>query len=270
MTFGTGEGGRIADPSQILSILALFSSYGYNELDTARMYWYIHLISGGNTEEVLGQLSIPAKYVLATKAFPFTPGMHSRELLKNQFCESLNALKTKCVDIFYLHAPDHATMFEETLAAVHDLYQKSKFKELGLSNYSAWQVMEIYKICTANGYVLPTVYQGRYNVISRDVEPELFPCLRKLGIRFYAYNPLAGGLLAGKYSIDSIPEEGRYQLASKQGMKYRDRFWNQTYFDAIALFKQGCDKHSISYTEAAHRWIMRHSMLDGSKGDGIR
>ena len=57
----------------------------------------------------------------------------------------------------------------------HALTSPGKFEELGLSNYAAWQVVDIYHICKTKGYVLPTVYQGMYNCITREVEPELFP-----------------------------------------------------------------------------------------------
>lgn len=158
--------------------------------------------SGGNTEEVLRELDVFKSFKIATKAFPFKPGMHSREKLPLQFKESLEALGTKSVDVFYLHAPDHSTPFEETLECVNELFLAGGFKEFGLSNYTAWNVMEIWQICKQRGFVLPTVYQvaktdslqGRYNVISRDIERELLPCLRKLNIRFYAYNPLCGML----------------------------------------------------------------------------
>lgn len=64
-------------------------------------------------------------------------------------------------------------------------------EQFGLSNYFSWEVAEIYKICEANGYVRPTVYEGIYNAVDRAVEAELFPCLRKFGIKFAAYSPLA-------------------------------------------------------------------------------
>ena len=69
---------------------------------------------------------------------------------------SLERLQVNCVDIFYLHAPDHNTPIEETLSACQKLYEgklilivtsimlnclDGKFKELGLSNYSSWQVV---------------------------------------------------------------------------------------------------------------------------------
>ena len=53
-------------------------------------------------------------------------------------------------------------------------------------------------ICERKGYNLPDVYQGMYNIISRSIE-EIFPLLSEYSIEFWAYNPLAGGLLTGKY-----------------------------------------------------------------------
>ena len=62
--------------------------------------------------------------------------------------------------------------------------------------------------------VCPTVYQGMYNVITRDLERELVPVVRQLGMRLYVYNPLAGGLLSGRYtSMEAVSDalEGRGQ-----------------------------------------------------------
>ncbi len=64
------------------------------------------------------------------------------------------------LDIFYLHAPDHNTPLEETLGAVHAAHAAGWFRRFGLSNYPAWRVAQIYHLCLARGWVLPTVYQG--------------------------------------------------------------------------------------------------------------
>ncbi|KAI8929603.1 Aldo/keto reductase [Entophlyctis helioformis] len=263
MTFGVGDGGRISDRQEMRDILSLLTTYGIDELDTARMY------CDGNTEEVLAELQVQPSFKLATKAFPFQPGMHEPARLWKQFRESMAALKSQTVDIFYLHAPDHPTPIADTLGAVNEMHAQGLFKEFGLSNYSAWQVMEVYGICKANGYVLPTVYQGRYNAISRDVEPELFPCLRKLGIRFYAYNPLSGGLLTGKYEMAAVPTEGRFVPTTVQGDRYRQRFWNETYFEVLGQIKEVVAAHGLTMQEVAHRWIAHHSKLDFAKGDAI-
>src|SRR5579859_3389464 len=87
----------------------------------------------------------------------------------------------------YLHAPDRTTPFAETMEAIDKEYRAGKFEEFGLSNFNAAEVEECVKICRKNGYVIPTVYQGHYNAITRGAEKGLFPVLRKHGMRFYAF-----------------------------------------------------------------------------------
>ena len=188
--------------------------------------------------------------------------------MRQQLQESLDALQTQKVDIFYLHAPDKATKFEDTLLEVNKLYQEGKFVRFGLSNYSSWQVMEIYKICQEKSYVLPSVYQGRYSIMTRDVEAELFPCLRKLNIAFYAYNPLCGGFLTGKLKPESQPE-GRFDSQTIQGKRYRERYWKDNYFQAVDWYVKACQEHSLSPVEVALRWVSFHSFLDVKKGDAV-
>ena len=149
MTFGQGE--RIADPETVKSILDFFYDAGFDELDTARMY------DDGKTEVMLGLIG-DQRFKIATKAFPFQPGMLSKSQLPDQLAQSMAALKLP-IDIFNLHQPDYATPIEETLETVNELYVKGYFKAFGLSNFSAWQVADIYRICQQNGYIRPTVYQ---------------------------------------------------------------------------------------------------------------
>src|SRR4029077_9171563 len=115
------------------------------------------------------------------------------ENLKRAFKESLARLKTDKVKILYLVTPNSATPIESTLSAVQELHDEGLFEEFGVSNFSAWQVAEASEIAARHGWIMPSVYQGMYNAITRAVEPELFKCLGNYGVRFHAYNPLAGG-----------------------------------------------------------------------------
>jgi aflatoxin B1 aldehyde reductase len=127
-------------------------------------------------------------------------------------------------------------------------------------------VVEAWYICQKNGWPLPEVYQGLYNGLSRNVEGELFPALRHLGIRFYAYNPLAGGLLSGKYTDFSEPPiHGRFTLRPN----YQNRYWKPSFFGAAQLLATTCKAHGISLAAGAFRWLAHHSHLDSSLGDGI-
>jgi aflatoxin B1 aldehyde reductase len=135
-----------------------------------------------------------------------------------------------------------------------------------MSGYASWQVVDIWHICKGNNWVLPSVYQGRYNAITRDVEGELIPALRKFGIKFNAYNPLAGGLLTGKYSNkEEIPERGRFALKKQ----YQSRYWKASYFKALEGIRNACKLSQISMADAALRWMKHHSVLKGAHEDGI-
>jgi len=160
------------------------------------------------------------------------------------------------------------------LKAVNQLHKEGKFCRFGLSNYSAWQVAEIYYLSKQNNYILPTVYQGMYNPITRSVETELFPCLRHFKISFYAYNPLAGGLLTGRYKFTDTENEpvGRF-FGNSWAEAYRGRYWKKVNFDALDNIKHRLDEAygegKVSLVDASLRWMVHHSQLLTSLGDGI-
>jgi len=101
------------------------------------------------------------------QVYPTEPGMHSPTTLTKSFNTSLISLKTKNVDIFYLHAADRSVPFTSTLRTINDFYNEGKFKQLGLSNFTAFEVAEIVVTCKERGWVRPTIYQGMYNAISK-------------------------------------------------------------------------------------------------------
>ena len=243
-------------------ILNMFLDAGYIEVDTAYVY------NNGDTERILGQIlsSESYHYELATKVNPRITGRIDRQSILDQFNESLERMNRTSVDLLYFHFPDSITPIEESLEAIADLHSLGKVKEFGLSNFPAWKIVEIYYLCKANGWPVPSVYQGLYNGLSRTVESELFPALRRLGMRFYAFNPLAGGLLSGKYSnFNEEPPEGRFTLRPN----YQGRYWKKSFFDGLNILDEKCRDFNIPIAEAAYRWLAHHSELDASQGDGI-
>jgi len=271
MTFGEEgkEQARVHYLPTCQKILDIFAAHGHNELDTARVY------SGGTTEQYLGELEVQTKqgYKLATKLLPRKElGYdHTAEGLRKAVKESLSALNFNKVDILYLHAPDRQVPYLDTCRVMNELHKEGVYDEFGLSNYMSWEVAEIVYICRANNWIVPTVYQGLYNAISRSIEPELIPCLRKLGLRFYAFNPLAGGFFTGRYANKEaeVDKGGRFDPDRNQGKMYRQRYWNDTFFDAIESLKPVAQTHNLTLTEIALRWIVHHSQLKKEHGDTV-
>jgi aflatoxin B1 aldehyde reductase len=258
------------------AILDVFQKYGHNEVDTAIVY------GAGSSEQYLGQLHWQDRgLVMDTKFSPRAPlglapgesSTHRPEHLRLALKRSLASLQTDKVDMWYLHAPDRSTPYEDTLREVNNLYKEGYFKRFGISNYMAWEVAQMVEICDKNGWIKPTAYQGVYNALHRGVETELFPCLRHYGISFYEFNPLAGGYLTDRYHRDMMEgdhEEGsRFDPKRQQGRSYRQRYWNDEYFDALDILRPVAKKHGLSEAECALRWIANHSQLKKEHGDAI-
>ena len=100
--------------------------------------------------------------------------------------------------------------------------------QFGLSNYTAEEVEQIVQICKENNYVLPSVYQGNYNAITRNNEDKLFPVLRREKISFYAYSPAAGGFFAQKPSAK--PDTGRWDPETIIGKMYNGMYAKPSFY----------------------------------------
>ena len=239
-----------------------FLNAGYDELDTAYVY------NNGDCERLLGEAlgNIERPYKIATKINPRITGRLDGDAAYKQLNESLQRMHLKSVDTVFLHFPDPATPAISVLTAMQDLYEQGKFKTLGLSNFPAWMVADVWHICDKNNWVKPTVYEGIYNPLTRKAETELNAALNNFGMRFYAYNPLAGGLLTGRYStFDAVPTDGRFTHRPN----YQNRYWKKSYFDAVNLIKEASEKNGITIVEATYRWLAYHSMLSGERGDAV-
>lgn len=262
LVLGTMTFGESVFAPDVRAFVDAFLDAGYLELDTAYVY------NDGACERLLGEAlkDVNRPYRIATKVNPRISGRLDGEAAYKQVNESLERLQLPAVDTVYLHFPDPATPVESVLAAMADLHAQGKYRELGLSNFPAWMVADVWHICDRNGWVKPTVYEGMYNPLTRTAERELNACLDRFGMRYYAYNPLCGGLLTGRYGkFEDAPSDGRF--THRPG--YQNRYWKKSYFDAVDILKAACEKEGITTVEATYRWLAHHSMLRADRGDAV-
>lgn len=259
---GTMTFGESVFAPDVREFVEAFLANGGVELDTAYVY------NEGNCERLLGDVlpTLSKTYKIATKVNPRITGKLDAEAAYKQVNESLKRLGLESVDTVYLHFPDPETPVEGVLSAMAVLHEQGKFKKLGLSNFPAWMVADVWYICDKYGWIKPTVFEGIYNPLTRRAEVELNDCLNNFGMRFYAYNPMAGGLLTGRYtSFDDVPTDGRFTHRPN----YQKRYWKKSYFEALGLLKEASEKAGINTIEASYRWLCHHSMLDEKRGDAI-
>jgi aflatoxin B1 aldehyde reductase len=162
MNFGpdASTGARVTSLDEFNKCLSLFQNFGYEELDTARVYCR-------GAQEAFTESTNYRKLGLriATKAYPNSAGDHKPAALRATLEKSLAELKVDSVDVFYLHAADRSVPFAETLEECDKLHKEGLFQKLGLSNFAAFEVAEIMGLCRENGWVYPSIYQGKYNVL---------------------------------------------------------------------------------------------------------
>ncbi len=262
LILGTMTFGESVFQPEVGKFVNAFLDAGYDELDTAYVY------NDGNCERFLGEVlpTINRPFKIATKVNPRISGKLDADAAYKQVNESLERMKLESVDTVFLHFPDPATPVEGVLGAMADLHDQGKYLELGLSNYPAWMVADVWHICDKHGWVKPTVFEGVYNPLTRGAEQELNDCINHFGLRFYAYNPTMGGMLTGKYkSVDEAPTDGRF--THRPG--YQGKYWNKTNFDAIQIIREATEKCGMTMIEATYRWLAYHSMLNGDRGDAI-
>ncbi|MDR4947597.1 aldo/keto reductase [Neobacillus cucumis] len=186
---------------------------GINFLDTAFIY------GPKRSEEIIGEvvkeIGSRSQLVIATKAAHKFVGKdividNSPSFLKQSVEESLQRLQTDYIDLFYIHFPDKDTPKDEAVGVLKQLKDEGKIRSIGVSNFSIEQLKEANK----DGYV--DVYQGEYNLLSRDAEKELFPYAINNGISYIPYFPLASGLLTGKYNKNTNLEEKSGKFFQKE------------------------------------------------------
>jgi aflatoxin B1 aldehyde reductase len=246
-------------PEKRAEVLEILLKNGVKNIDTARLY--------PGSEEAIGKLEKRKEFTIDTKLEGgFVPGNVTKDGVIKDTQHSIDRLQVDQVDVFYIHAPDTSVPFEDTLEGINEAYKKGLFRRFGLSNFTAEQVQQVYDIAKAKGYPLPQVYQGNYSPVARHLETQLFPTLRKLGIHFYAYSPLAGGFLT-KTAADLDAGVGRFNKEVIGGL-YARLYDNEPMRNALTKWNEIAEKEGVSKAELAYRWVTYHSALQGDE-DGV-
>src|SRR5437762_13934120 len=198
------------DDAESIATLHRALDLGITVLDTADVY-------GPFTNEVLVGKAIKGRrsgIIVATKFGNVrTPdgrfvGQNGRPEYVKAACDaSLQRLGVDHIDLYYQHRVDRAVPIEDTVGAMADLVRQGKVRYLGLSEASAQTIRRAHVIHPI------TALQTEYSLWSRDVEDEILPTVRELGIGFVAYSPLGRGFLSGRYrSVDDFNETDSRRL----------------------------------------------------------
>ena len=262
MTFGF----QVDEPRSVEILDAAFER-GLTFLDTADAYPLGgSLDTVGATESIIGRWMKARgnrdRIILATKCFaPMRRGPNASGLSRQHIVESIDAslkrLQTDYVDLYQSHAFDTRVPIEESLRAFDDLVRAGKVRYIGCSNYPAWRLGQALAAADRLGVSRYASLQPRYNLLYREIETEVLPLVRAEGLGVLTYNPLAGGMLSGKYRGDtSLQPETRFTLGSAANT-YQNRYWQDPYFAAVETLGALLRDRNLSMVGVAVSWVIR-------------
>ncbi len=258
IALGTMTFGGQVNEQDACNIVNKAIDLGITYIDTANSYFdgvsenYVGKAIRGKRDKV-----ILASKVGNTSGKGNATGL-SRRHITAEMDKSLKELDTDYLDIYYLHKPDYNTPVEETLETMTTLVKAGKVRYIGLSNFSSWQTCETLWISDKRNGIAPSLTQNVYNLLTRGIEQELVPCLRKFNVGLVIYNPLAGGFLSGKHLPGKPAADTRFDVNTT----YKDRYWTDENFNALAKLKDIADEAGITVLELAMRWCASQAHVD--------
>jgi aryl-alcohol dehydrogenase-like predicted oxidoreductase len=230
MNHGYGE----ADDEGSIATLNLALDLGINFWDTADIY------ANGKNEELVAKVLAPnrGKVFIATKfgfrqkdenSYPGAPGSYfdgTTAYLKTAVEKSLKRLNIETIDLYYAHRVDPNVPVEEMVGAMAELVKQGKVRYLGLSEASAVSIRKAHHVHPI------AALQSEYSLLTRDVENEILPVCRELGISLVPFSPLSRGLITNTLNIDELGSNDFRKTLPRFTQDYKDN--NQQLASAFA------------------------------------
>jgi 1-deoxyxylulose-5-phosphate synthase len=248
-SFGTMQFGGKADKRASAAMYAACREAGVNFFDTAFAY------QGGASEKIAGELAGSERddIFLATKCG--NQKSATPEIIHSEFAASRERLGVETVDLLYIHQWDPVTPLEVSLGVLAEYVESGTVRHVGVSNFSAWQVMKARGVARELGIDV-TFIQPMYNLVKRQAEVEILPMAVSEGFAVCPYSPLGGGLLTGKYAAG---EGGRL----KDDAMYSRRYAPDWMHEAASGLRTLAAEAGVHPATLAVAWVARHEGVWG-------
>ncbi len=269
LCLGTMTFGLQCDERTSIAIMDRAAAGGVTFFDTADVYPLGGTAdTSGRTEQIVGKWLQGRRdhFILATKCFGRSgPSRwdqgNSRKHILDAVDASLRRLQTDYIDLYQLHGDDRSTPLDETVRALEDVVRAGKVRYVGASNFLAYRLARAIGRSEALGVVRFDSVQPRYNMLFREIERELLPLCVEEGVGVIPYNPIAGGLLSGKHSRESGPEEGSRFTLGTAGPRYQDRYWHEREFATVEEIRPLAAEAGLAMPTLAVAWVLANPAI---------
>ncbi len=229
---------------------------GINFFDTADMY------SLGASEEVLGNtLKVfgirRETVVIATKVFyPMSDDVNDRGLSRKHIMDaidnSLRRLKMDYVDLYQIHRWDYDTPIAETMEALHAVVKAGKARYIGASSMFAWQFTNAQCTADLHGWRRFVSMQNHYNLVYREEEREMIPCIRDQGVAMIPWSPMARGFLAGNRTRGGAGETTR----ARTDAYAHELYYREEDFTIADRTNEVAQQRGVGGSQIALAWVL--------------
>ena len=261
MNFGSGEPWMVNDREQSLDVIERALDLGITFLDTANVY------SQGESEEILGEALADtdrdrSELAVATKVNgPMHDGPNgqglSRKHVLDQAEASLERLGLDYIDLYQIHRWDDETPIQETLSALDTLVDEGKVRYVGASTMPAWKFSKALYEADLHNTERFVSMQCEYNLVDRHEEANVLPLCADQDIGVVPWSPLAGGFLAGKYSRDEDPEEGRAATDEFMEKRFTEENW-----EVLEVVRELADAKDATPVQVSLAWLLHKDLVD--------
>ncbi len=254
LCLGSNVMGFTSSRDESFAVLDAYAAHGGNFVDTADMYSeWAEGNDGHDSEAIIGAWMKSKgnrdQMVIATKVAKLStrPGLSARNI-KLAVEDSLRALQSDYIDIYYAHEDDHTVPLGETLQAFTDLIKEGKIRYIAASNYTGARLQEALDLSDANGFAKYTGIQNLYNLLDRsEYENDLVDVVKRNALWGAPYYGLAKGFLSGKYAPGVAVESVR--AAGTAGYQ-NDRGWA-----VIDALRDIAKTHGSSVSAVSLAWL---------------
>jgi aryl-alcohol dehydrogenase-like predicted oxidoreductase len=218
----------------------------------------------GNTERVVGKiLKEMRKDVVIVTKFGLGKWLHpdprpvargSRHYVMRAVEDSLTRLGTDYIDVYMYHFPDPRTPIEETLRALDDIVRSGKARYIACSNQAGWQAVQAYWVARELRTHHFIASENHYSLLNRQMEKDLIPALRAVGMSLLPFFPLENGMLTGKYRRGQPAAEG--DRLGADIFRQRNRLFTDRNFDIVENLSGFCLQRGHSLAELALAWLL--------------